>query len=371
MGASALPSYGPIFEYADSGLTAFRAVENAQGELVDAVVLDANPAQAALSGCERAALRGRHLDAWFPGFDSAVLLGHARACRAAAAPVSFSQSLSDGRTFRGKVYWEGPQTFYLSLDEVRPLAPAGDDLSAVVPAGVLRVNTDGYVVEMMGFFDKLGFNILNAHLARTCQEAGFVDEHGSTVDEESCPVMRCLRDGVGLEEFLRGFPHPDGEMGWLRCSILIANNAKGEREALVTVQDITAEKRWADRLREIVEGVSANVGQRFFQSLVEHLARSLHADFALVGELVNEGPSVRCQAVFADGRQQDPFQYLLKGTPCSEVIAGTLCLFPNGVQQQFPHDTMLADLGVQAYVGVRLEGANGRPLGLIAVMFRR
>ncbi|MHC4062360.1 MAG: PAS domain S-box protein [Planctomycetota bacterium] len=45
-----------------------------------------------------------------------------------------------------------------------------------------------------------------------------------------------------------------------------------------------------------------------------------------------------------------------------------LCLYPEGVQEKFPEDHLLVDLGVESYLGAPLFGSSGEALGLLAVM---
>ncbi|MEZ0274619.1 MAG: putative bifunctional diguanylate cyclase/phosphodiesterase [Roseimicrobium sp.] len=59
--------------------------------------------------------------------------------------------------------------------------------------------------------------------------------------------------------------------------------------------------------------------------------------------------------------------YSLIGTPCYRVADGEICYYPQDVQHQFPEDRMLADLGLQGYMGVPLRDAEGRVLGIMSV----
>ena len=48
---------------------------------------------------------------------------------------------------------------------------------------------------------------------------------------------------------------------------------------------MTDRRRQERLVQDIARGVDAEVGESFFRSLVEHLARLLEADLAFVGEL--------------------------------------------------------------------------------------
>jgi len=71
-----------------------------------------------------------------------------------------------------------------------------------------------------------------------------------------------------------------------------------------------------------------------------------------------------------DGSLVENVEYELEGTPCEQVVGKTLCSHPRGVAEEFPHDLMLRELGVQAYVGVPLFDSQGTPMGIIAALYR-
>jgi PAS domain S-box-containing protein len=134
-------------------------------------------------------------------------------------------------------------------------------------------------------------------------------------------------------------------------------------------RDITERKRAEEVVRNIAEGVSAETGEIFFQSLVRHLAQMLEMDYALVGELIDpRGENVETVAVWAHNDIVDNFTYELANTPCQNVVGQTLCSYQEKVQEQFPLDHMLQEMNVASYVGVPLFDSWGRPLGIMAVL---
>ncbi|MCG6945859.1 MAG: PAS domain S-box protein, partial [Deltaproteobacteria bacterium] len=134
-------------------------------------------------------------------------------------------------------------------------------------------------------------------------------------------------------------------------------------------RDVTERKRAEKVVRNIAEGVSAETGEIFFQSLVRHLAQMLEVDYALVGELIDlKEENIETVAVWAHNDIVDNFTYELANTPCQNVVGKTLCSYPEKVQKQFPRDHMLQEMNVASYVGVPLFASKGRPLGVMAVL---
>jgi PAS domain S-box-containing protein len=122
---------------------------------------------------------------------------------------------------------------------------------------------------------------------------------------------------------------------------------------------------------EVAEGMSGQTGDAFFHSLVRRLATALEADFVLVGILQPGGKRIRTLAAYGDGADAPTLEYDLDGTPCANVMEKRLCSYPSGVQQMFPRDLMLADVGAEGYVGSPIIDTNGRCLGLICALSRR
>ena len=168
-------------------------------------------------------------------------------------------------------------------------------------------------------------------------------------------------------DFEAGFRMKEGEV---RTFQLSGDRVDiGGAPCMVTVaRDVTDARRHERQIAEIAQGVSAATGESFFRSLVAHLARALEADVAIVGEYDRERPThVSTVAVQRDGGPAENYDYELEGTPCSNVLMGSsLCTYTREVSKRFPRDK-----GVESYVGAPLLDSSGKPMGLLAVLFRR
>ncbi|MCA9107232.1 MAG: PAS domain S-box protein, partial [Planctomycetales bacterium] len=57
------------------------------------------------------------------------------------------------------------------------------------------------------------------------------------------------------------------------------------------------------------------------------------------------------------------------GTPCANVWSTvSVCYYAEGVQQQFPDDKMLANFGIESYLGIPLMSSNDQCIGLLALL---
>ncbi|MEW5754722.1 MAG: sigma 54-interacting transcriptional regulator [Pseudomonadota bacterium] len=121
-------------------------------------------------------------------------------------------------------------------------------------------------------------------------------------------------------------------------------------------------------LRLTMEGTSAVVGEAFFRSLVRHLAEALQVRYAFISEFTQLKSRVRILAFWPDDKAPDGFEYDLEHTPCEQVLGGEMRFYPSGVQQLFPEEVGLVELGVESYLAIPLTNAAGEVLGHLAMM---
>ncbi len=128
-------------------------------------------------------------------------------------------------------------------------------------------------------------------------------------------------------------------------------------------------------LRSIVEGVEAETGDAFFQSLVRHIAKSLGVQYAFASELTQAGTHFRSRAVWAHGAPGVDFELPLHGTPCEAVLQGALVHHPTHLQELFPEDAALRTWGAVSYCGAPITlrsetkpSGEGRVFGHLAIL---
>jgi len=184
----------------------------------------------------------------------------------------------------------------------------------------------------------------------------------------------------------RGLPPWVGKVGWSLLALLliswgvvivfrkrVAQATEEIRTLNAGLQDELAErKRKEELILNVASGVSAATGDSFFQDLVKYLGRATQSDIALVGELDTreEGAQVRTLAVFAEGAAAENLCYPLTGSPCEQVLKGELRVYPDRVQELFPKDGLLKELGAISYVGAPLASSQDFTLGHLAVISR-
>ncbi len=123
----------------------------------------------------------------------------------------------------------------------------------------------------------------------------------------------------------------------------------------------------SDRLLSaLAEGVEAEIGERFFESLVRTLARTLGVAYAFLSELTQGGTHFRTLALWERGGLVPNVEVPLDGTPCEAVLGGEACFHPDRLQELFPRDAALADWKARSYGGVPMLDSAGSVVGHLA-----
>jgi len=125
-----------------------------------------------------------------------------------------------------------------------------------------------------------------------------------------------------------------------------------------------------ETLQDVAQIVSAgSIGTSFLKSLVEHLSKTLQVKYAFIGQL-QENETLKTLFMIADNQLIDNFEYDLHNTPYQKSITGDMpcCSYSQGVQQYFPNDPLLNKMGIESCVSTPLFNANGKVMGLMAIM---
>jgi formate hydrogenlyase transcriptional activator len=121
-------------------------------------------------------------------------------------------------------------------------------------------------------------------------------------------------------------------------------------------------------VRAIVQGVISQTGERFFPSLVQHLARALNVPYAFVTEFAEDRSRFRSLALWAHGKPGANFQVPLAGTPCEAVLHGQMAHYPRYLRTLFPTDQVLLGWQAESYCGIPMVDSSGEVMGHFAVL---
>lgn len=123
-----------------------------------------------------------------------------------------------------------------------------------------------------------------------------------------------------------------------------------------------------EAFRELAQGVAVPGRRDFYEAMVERLARLLRADHVMIAAVESDTVMARTLAFWSRDRHLESATYPLDGTPCEHVVGSQPCFFPNAVAERFPEDVILAELGVESYLGIPMFTPDGEPVGILAAM---
>jgi PAS domain S-box-containing protein len=121
-------------------------------------------------------------------------------------------------------------------------------------------------------------------------------------------------------------------------------------------------------LAALLQGIASVSGAECFRVMTRSLAQALGVKYAIIAEFLPETQSARSLAFWAGDRFAESVEWVLAGTPCREVVGGQFSHYPHGLQQAFPEDRPLVDLGAVSYLGIPLLTPDQRVLGHLFVM---
>jgi len=264
----------------------------------------------------------------------------------------------------------------------RDLSAATQRLAATmdsVPIAIAHVSIDG---QFLRFNDRFGSlvgrsaNELRAYKAALDvvpppEERGmsFVDALGlgGRIDIPAIRAHLVTTDEAYQVEY--ELVRPDASRAWIELTMTLVRDPRNRPTYFVVVgREVTARRRLDVTMRGLVDTMSCS-GPALFARTCEFLGTAFGARCVLIGRL--RGASVEPIAGWRDGAPFDPPGYPLVGTPCETVQRAELCYFPEQLQELFPDDPMLVELGVHSYLGAPLRSSKGRVFGLIAVLGER
>ena len=121
---------------------------------------------------------------------------------------------------------------------------------------------------------------------------------------------------------------------------------------------------------KVAAAVSASSGLEFFAQLARNMAEALGAQAAFVSRLLPGEPvTARSLAAVCKGQMLENFDYAIQGTPSEALAEHGRWSVAEHASKRYPGAPWLAQMEAQAYVGQRLDDANGQAVGHIFVLF--
>jgi PAS domain S-box-containing protein len=150
---------------------------------------------------------------------------------------------------------------------------------------------------------------------------------------------------------------------------VLSDQAGKMASVMSLVLDITVRKQMEEAQKFMIECGYAE--DDFFESLAHYLSQVLSMDYVCIDKLLGDKLTAQTVAIYFDGKFEDNVEYVLKDTPCGDVVGKSICCFPRDVRHLFPQDVVLQQMVAESYVGTTLWSSAGQAIGLIAVLSRK
>ena len=101
-----------------------------------------------------------------------------------------------------------------------------------------------------------------------------------------------------------------------------------------------------------------------FEAIARYMVRSLHADFAYVSRISDEGPhKLTTLAMYYSGKLRPNSTYALEGTACSHVLGKAFHFVGSNLLECYPGMRCSAPMGSTATPATRCSPATGARWG--------
>ncbi len=240
--------------------------------------------------------------------------------------------------------------------------------------GAVFLNKSGEVVAVNPAAENIlglaATELIGRSSAEVVQALKFIDEDETPLSRGLHSAMLALQSGKPRRNVVVGAHRPDGTLVWLSMNSqpLVPDGESGPYAVVTTFRDVTERKRTEAALSFVAQRGWVDSAETFFDALVQYLGKSLGVDHVIISRLADDSGIAETVASYARGTIVPNQRYVLKGTPCESVMGRNFCFYPQGIQQMFPEDGLLVEMGAESYAGLPLWNSAGQPIGLIAVL---
>lgn len=141
---------------------------------------------------------------------------------------------------------------------------------------------------------------------------------------------------------------------------------------ILTIRSRREQQRLQAALLKIAITVTSRSGKSFFRDLLQSAVTTLQGDGGMIAMLDPQQEQLRVVPLctLVEGQPQPDTAFAIHGTPCQDSLTMQGRLVQSDLHTHYPAASAGPFAGAEAYVGLPLLSADGRPLGLIFVLFR-
>ncbi|MDX8403731.1 MAG: GAF domain-containing protein [Mariprofundaceae bacterium] len=150
---------------------------------------------------------------------------------------------------------------------------------------------------------------------------------------------------------------------------ILAEAADDISFAITNLKQEEQRQHMQEVLNHIIDGTSAVTGKDFFHELTRHVAEALGVDICFVAEHLDG--KARSLAIFKGGGFEENFKWSLPGTPCEHLVDGKTAVIESKIQEKYPGDQWLRDMGAESYIGIPFVCQLGKIIGHMGIVHNK
>ena len=144
---------------------------------------------------------------------------------------------------------------------------------------------------------------------------------------------------------------------------------EGEKIIILRINKVIDYIKAAETLATLIKNTSKLTGELFLRKLTELLANTFETKYCYIAKITDrkktQAETVKFWSDNSEGRN---FVFDYSGTPCVNVLNGYITYYPRNLQEMFPEDQFIANMGIESFIGAPIFNSCEEAMGMLVLM---
>ena len=124
-------------------------------------------------------------------------------------------------------------------------------------------------------------------------------------------------------------------------------------------------------LSKITTSIAPLRGEDYYEAMSKYIVKNFDVEYAFTGKINENKTAIDVLSGWAIDKPITTFSYLLKDTPCHNVISYDYEVYSSKVMDNFPKDQLIKSMGIEAYAGIALTNKDQEPIGIFVAVSKK
>ena len=236
-------------------------------------------------------------------------------------------------------------------------------LASAAPVGIFRADTSGHCI----YVNDRWCQITGISAEEALKEGWIKSIHPEDRDWVVTRWYQSVQQNFPFQLEFRFQRPADDRVIWGYAQAIAEKDAHGQVTSYVgTVTDISDRKQAEIALENLIAGTAATTGQDFFPALVRYISEALNIPYAFFAAKTGD-EEMTILAFWSNGTLQPTCSYDPSPMPCSQILHEGRLYCEHSIQEMFPEDDLLVELGAESYLGVAAYSSKGEAIGDLCI----